>query len=167
MKFKRRIQSALLIILMLPVFLYGINSYKTLEGTWKLNKKASSNYEALLKFQGRSYFERKTLASLSITQVIKVSSGKVNIKAITSIKTMSFTFHVDNKVHKIKNIKGKYISIKCRPSKNGLFIISKNSRGMVTVTRRYVSGNRMINRITMTSPEGTSVSATRVFNRVR
>jgi len=162
----KRISLPLLFILIIaPVLLYGNNSYKSLEGTWKLNKKASLNYEALLKFQGRSYFERKTLNSLDITQVIKIHSNKISIKAITSIKTKSFTLSVDNKVHRIKNIKGEYISIKCRPAYNGIIIITKDSRGMVTVTKRYVSGNRMINRITMTSTDGKSVTATRIFDR--
>lgn len=69
-------------------------------------------------------------------------------------------------------MKGKFISIKCKPystSKGGILIITKNSKGMVTVTRRYVisNGKHMINKIPMTSPNGKSVSATRVFDKIK
>ena len=162
-----RILLVLITSLLIPIFAYGQRSYSSLECTWKINKEASFNIDALLKFQGRSYFERKMMKSLEITQLISVSSNEIIIKVTTSKKAKSIKLYVDGKVYRVKNREGEYISIKCTPVTNGIVIENKNTNGMITVTRRYTVGNRMINKITMTSPEGRSVSAERVFDRVR
>jgi len=88
--------------MIIPVSSFGKSPYSYFQGTWKLNKKASQNYEALLVFQGRSWLERKTLNSLEMTQVIKVSGKQIIIKAITSIKSIRFTLHIDGIVRKKK-----------------------------------------------------------------
>ncbi len=162
-----KILSVLIIFLIIPIFSYGQPSYSSLEGTWKINKEASSNVDALLKFQGRSFIERKMMKSLDITQVISVSSNEIIIKVITSLKTKSIKLYVDGKVHRKKNTEGEYVSIKCTSSANGVVIVSSHEKNGITAeTRRYTVGDRMITRIKMTDLDGRSVSATRVFDRI-
>ncbi len=161
------ILSLFLAIVLIPIFSFGDNSYSSLQGTWKLNKEASSNIDELLKFQGRSGFERRIMKSMDMTQEISVSANVISITVITSMKTMRYTLNVDGRVYKVKNMQGEYVSVKCTPIASGILIINEDKNGMKTVTRRYTEGDRMINKITITSPDGKSAAAERIFDRVK
>ncbi len=161
------ILSLFVALVLIPVISYGENNYSSLQGTWKLNREASSNIDELLKFQGRSGFERRIMKSMDMTQEIAVSGNAISIKVITSMKTMSYELRVDGKVHKVKNMKGEYVSVKCTPIANGVLIENEDASGMKTATQRYTAGDRMINRITMTNPDGKSITAERIFDRVK
>ena len=153
-------------LILIPVFSHGDQSYSSLAGTWKLNKEASYNLDELLKFQGRSYLERRMVKSMDMTQEVTISSNTVAITVMTSINKMHMKLYVDGKAHKEKNKEGEDVSIKCSPITNGIVIESKDEKGIITLTKRYIEKNRMINQITMTSPDGKSVTAKRVFDRI-
>ena len=156
-----------LMLMLIPLTLSANPNYASLEGTWKYNKQSSKNISELLKMQGRSYFERKYILALDITQAIKVASNKVHIQMKTSVKNMSYILHVDGKSRRVKSQKGKYINVMCKPSAKGIIVVSKNSKGIITVSNRYVSGSRLFNHIKMTAPNGKVVNAIRVFDRVK
>ncbi len=120
-------------------------------------------------FQGMSLLKKTAIMSLDVTQEVSVSSNVFSIKVITTMKTGSSKLYADGKYHKAKNMKGDYYSVKCTPIKNGILIVNKpdEQEGVKSVTKRYTEGNRMNIHITITKPNGESVSATRVFDRVK
>lgn len=68
-------------------------------GTWLLDEDASDSVDPILKAQGVSWFKRKIMGGLKLTQRIRQSGNTLDVTFVTSAKTQQHEWIVDGKPH--------------------------------------------------------------------
>ena len=140
-------------------------------GQWLLDKKASDSMEPLLEAQGIPSFERRVYCALTVTLSIEQSKDALTIRFKTPVASNEEEIKTDLSTHEREVPYLGKVAHKSEWLEGGRVLMThtevKSSKQAGTV-QRYLEdkGQTLINLVTLTTADGRTLKAKRVFRKL-
>lgn len=144
----------------------GLDSFA---GTWVLDVAASDPPGALMEAQGFSWVERQAAARMSVTQVMQVGPGRVDLEVRSMLRNESETLLLDDAWRPQDGRQGP-AEVRHRLEADGALVTEiRQTVGTgcpcSTAVRRMVDGDRLEQVITWTPASGAPVTLRRILQK--
>lgn len=139
-------------------------------GTWALDKRASDSIDDILKAQGVSWFKRKAVGGLSVTQRVVQKGTLLDVVIESSVKTQAHQWVVDGEPHTRTLDDGREATSTHRFEGGALVTtttgLSVGGDAYTLVSRRSLADEGQTTRLDLACTiDGSTTKATRVFRR--